>query len=69
MRGEPEESWRLAMPDDPLAWPAGHTLALGSADLDEPECANPYAGGPRPGLARRLLDSIGFALWYLFARA
>lgn len=55
------------MPDDPLAWPWGQTQALGSAGLDEPECANPYSGARTETVPRRLLSAVTFELWLFFS--
>ena len=55
------------MPDDQLAWPRGQTQALGSADLDEPECANPYSGARTEAVPRRLLSAVAFELWLFFS--
>lgn len=55
------------MPDDQLTWPRGQTQALGSADLDEPECANPYSGARTEAVPRRLLSAVAFELWLFFS--
>lgn len=55
------------MPDDQLTWPRGQTQALGSADLDEPECANPYSGARTETVPRRLLSAVTFELWLFFS--
>ena len=67
MAGRDGEDWRVAMPDDPLAWPWGQTQALGSAGLDEPECANPYMGVPEHSLPRQVVSGVAFELWLFFS--